>query len=162
MEPETPEVTALLKRIDRLERTVEGLQGELQQSRFTRWAMRRTRGNATRSVEAGEFIVRDAKGQRRAKLGMGADGWVRLRLYDATGERCASLGVAPDGRARLRLYDQAGEPRAGLAVFPDDLGEGLVLKDQTGHPRITISLLDDGSGDVTIRGADGKILWRAP
>lgn len=115
-----------------------------------------------RTVEAEAFVVRDATGIRRAKLGMSADGWVRLRLFDEGGERCVSLGVAPDGHARLRLYDQHGESRAGLAVFPDNAGEGLVLNDQVGNPRLTVSLLDNGAADLRILDASGKVLWKAP
>jgi hypothetical protein len=115
-----------------------------------------------RTVEAEAFVVRDSTGIRRAKLGMSADGWVRLRLFDEEGERCVSLGVAPDGHARLRLYDQHGESRAGLAVFPDNAGEGLVLNDQAGNPRLTVSLLDNGAADLRILDASGKVLWKAP
>lgn len=162
MERETPDVADLLRRIELLEHVVEDLQGKVRRSHARTLKPWRNWLAGARSVEAAEFIVRDPEGQRRAKLGIGSDGWVRLRLYDGSGERCASLGVASDGRVRLRLYDQAGEPRAGLAVFPDDLGEGLVLKDQAGKPCITVSLLDDGSGDLTIRNKDGEVIWKAP
>ena len=162
MAGETPEVTDLLQRIEQLERAVEGLQRDRSRAEATPFASWRKRRTVRQTVEAEEFIVCDSRKNRRAKLGMSRDGWVRLRLYAEGGERCLSLGVPPEGGARLRLYNQGGEPRAGLAVFPDEMGEGLVLNDQAGNPRMTISLIGGGAADLRILDESGEVLWKAP
>jgi hypothetical protein len=152
-----PDVTELLARIERLERTVHELRradrGPLP------WWKRWTKPSM---VEAEQFVIRDSKGVRRAFLGATGDGWACLRLYDEAGNRCASVAVSGEGRAHVRLYDGASTARAGLSVFPEDLGEGLVLRDRAGRPRVTVSLLEDGTGDLNIRDKDGEITWRTP
>jgi len=122
---------------------------------FARWPRRRT-------VEAEEFVVRDPTGRRRAKLGMGKDGGVRLRLFDEDGVSCVSLGATPNEYARLRLYGPHGALRAAVTVFPEDAGVGVVFNDQAGNPRMTFSVLDAGATDVRVLGGDGEILWKAP
>jgi len=142
VQEETTGTTNLPPQVKSPDRVVEDLRSEVpltaplsQPRQRPRWIARWMR---RRTVEAEEFIVRDSTGLRRAKLGMSADGWVRLRLFDEAGGRCATLGVAPDGNVRLRFYDQTGTPRVALRV------------------------LDDGPGDVSILDQDEKIVWQAP
>lgn len=118
------------------------------------------RGQRRQTVEAENFVVRDATGRRRAKFGMSEDGGVRLRLFDENGVCCVSLGVTPKEHARLHLYDQHGALRAGLGVFPEDAGVGAVFHDQAGHPRMTVSVLETGAADVRVLDENGKILWK--
>ena len=118
-----------------------------------RWPRRRT-------VEAEAFVVRDPTGRRRAKLGMGKDGGVRLRLFDEKGVCCVSLGVTPTECARLHLHGPQGALRAAVAVFPEEAGVGVVLNDQAGRPRMTVSVLETGVADVRVLDEDGKILWK--
>jgi hypothetical protein len=120
---------------------------------MARWPRRRI-------LEAEAFIVRDATGMRRAKLGMGKDGGVRLRLFDEKGVCCVSLGVTPTECARLHLHDQQGALRAGLGVFPEDAGVGAVFNDQAGRPRMTVSVLETGAADVRVLDEEGKVLWK--
>ena len=118
------------------------------------------RGPRRQTVEAENFVVRDATGTRRAKFGMSEDGGVRLRLFDEDGVCCVSLGVTPKECARLHLHDRQGGLRAGLGVFPEDAGVGAVFHDQAGHPRVTVSVLDTGAADVRVLDEEGKILWK--
>jgi hypothetical protein len=148
-------------RIERLERTVHELRQELrlgERGHLPWW--KRWRQNDV--LEAEQFVVRDAKGVRRAYLGATADGWACLRMYDEAGNRCASVAVSREGCAHVRLYDGADEPRAALSVFPEGLGEGLVLRDKAGKPRVTVSVVEDGTGDLSIRDDGGRVTWKAP
>lgn len=113
-----------------------------------------------RTVEAGNFVVRDATGRRRAKFGMSQDGGVRLRLFDEDGVCCGSLGVTADECACLHLHDQQGVLRAGLGVFPDAAGVGAVFNDQAGRPRLSVSVLETGTADVRVLDEEGKVLWK--
>lgn len=118
-----------------------------------RWQQRRT-------VEAENFVVRDATGRRRAKFGMSQDGGVRLRLFDGDGVCCGSLGVTPDEYACLHLHDHQGVLRAGVGVFPEDAGVGAVFNDHAGRPRLSVSVLETGAADVRVLDEEGKVLWK--
>jgi len=113
-----------------------------------------------RTVEAENFVVRDAAGRRRAKFGMSQDGGVRLRLFDQDGVCCGSLGVTPQDCACLHLHDRQGVLRAGLGVFPEEAGVGAVFNDQAGHPRLSVSVLGTGAADVRVLDEEGKVLWK--
>lgn len=112
------------------------------------------------TVEAENFVVRDATGRRRAKFGMSQDGGVRLRLFDEDGVCCGSLGVTPDECACLHLHDQQGVLRAGLGVFPQETGVGAVFNDHVGRPRLSVSVLETGAADVRVLDEEGKVLWK--
>ena len=113
-----------------------------------------------RTVEAENFVVRDAAGRRRAKFGMSQDGGVRLRLFDHDGVCCGSLGVTPQDCACLHLHDRQGVLRAGLGVFPEEAGVGAVFNDQAGRPRLSVSVLGTGAADVRVLDEEGKVLWK--
>jgi hypothetical protein len=69
-----------------------------------------------RTVEAEEFILRDADGKVRARLASLPDG-THLDLYDGGGTRRASLGVTATG-VGLAFYDPDGKPQATLGSGP--------------------------------------------
>ncbi len=112
------------------------------------------------TVEAENFVVRDARGRRRAKFGMSQDGGVRLRVFDEDGICCGSFGVTPDECACLHLHDQQGVLRAGLGVFPEEAGVGAVFNDRAGRPRLSVSVLETGMADVRVLDEEGQVLWK--
>ena len=69
-----------------------------------------------RRVEAGGFVLRDLRGQRRAALVTTADGATALSLRDAKGVERISLAVAPDGRPSLTVSDAFSHPRVRIAL----------------------------------------------
>jgi hypothetical protein len=72
--------------------------------------------SAERRVEAGGFVLRDLRGQRRAALVATADGATALTLRDARGAERISLAVSPDGRPSLTLSDASSHPRVRIAL----------------------------------------------
>ncbi len=144
---DSPGETDLMKRIEGLERTVAYLQGKLQ---------REGRGpEASRTVEAEHFIVRDSAGNRRAELGVTAEGrGVGLRLCNQEGKNRVELDIGSDGSPILRLCDQAGKVRAGLGVTADGWAL-LALFDQAETGRAHLSVKPDGSPDLNFRDPTG-------
>lgn len=67
------------------------------------------------TLEAREFVLRDAAGRIGARLDIGPTG-PRLLLFDASGATRTGLAVTGDGPG-LTVYDSNGKPRAGLAVI---------------------------------------------
>jgi len=144
----TLDETDLMERIERLERTVEHLKGALQ---------RATPGlQPSRTLEAEQLVLRDAAGNRRAELGVYAEGRaVGLRLFDQAGQTRSELAVNTDGSPILRLCDQAGKVRGGLGVTPDGWPL-LALFDQAEKSRAHLSVKSDGSPDLNFRDEAGK------
>ena len=69
-----------------------------------------------RTLEAEEFILRDADGKVRARLAPLPNG-THLHLYDDGGIMRASLGITEYG-VGLAFYDRSGEPQATLGSGP--------------------------------------------
>ncbi len=94
-------------------------------------------------VEAKLFVLRDAQGNERAKLGLTNTNSTNLSLYDPSGKERASIFVLPDGTSALAFYDNNGEERAVLAtgllssfhlVGPDGTSAATLLIDGTDRP----------------------------
>jgi hypothetical protein len=124
-----------------------------------------------RTIEANEFVLKDASGRTRAKLGL--EGGPGLVLYDETGKDRAWLSLNPLLGAMLSLYSgngKSGPLRDGLVV---DLNQmGLALFDDGGYEtRIgSTDLVTPRTGEthqtsaasVILFGKDKKILFKAP
>jgi len=91
-----------------------------------------------RTVEAEEFLLRDANGRIRASLSV-FDGDPGLSLIDQAGKLRAGLSLV-DGDPLLNLKDEAGKSRASLSVF--DGTPGLEFRDQAGKPRAKLWAVD--------------------
>jgi hypothetical protein len=139
-------------------------------------------------VEAQEFVVKDAGGVVRARLGASPSA-VSLNLSHEGGR--ASL-VVSGGRgqgAHLAVSDSAGKIKGLLLLSPETVGLYLSSIDATGPPRsprvvfevlnqgtggfafydkngVTRALVgavsDDGSSLMEVRDASGKPAWKAP
>src|SRR6266571_2196808 len=127
------------------------------------------------TLEAAEFVLRDAAGRIGARLDIGPTG-PRLLLFDANGTTRAGLAVTGDGPG-LTVYDSNGKPRAGLAVIGDlpvlnlldpggdtraslglaEDGPGLTLRDASGEPRAWLLVTDEGQG-LELRGPAGPAI----
>ena len=62
----------------------------------------------------------DARGHRRATLGLGADGDPGLAFYDQDQRVRAELNLGPDGEPKLTLRDQRGKEIQKETQPPDD------------------------------------------
>lgn len=94
-------------------------------------------------VEAKLFVLRDAQGKERAKLGVTNTNSTDLSLYDPSGKERISTFVLPDGTSALAFWDDNGKQRASLTsglmsgfhlVGPDGTSAATLLIDGTDRP----------------------------
>lgn len=137
-----------------------------------------------RTVDAEEFVLRDAAGTPRAVLSLKAEGAPTLAFFDPSGKTRAWFGVRGGGSPYLLFADHAGKPRAGLSV-KDDGSPELTFIDLTGNPRALLQVPSDGqaslalydhlgraraglgvsrngSPELRLLDKDGKVVWKAP
>ncbi len=93
MSPETPDLTGLMARLERIGDRLNNV--ELQ-----------VRGLVTsQTVEAGEFVVRDERGVIRARLEM-EQYTPCLTFYDPLGTERLKIGLRTDGSPMLRVEER--------------------------------------------------------
>ncbi len=129
-------------------------------------------GGVAQTVEAHNFLLRDADGLIRAKLTTGEDGSTRFALQDRDGRERAQITLLPDGSPGITLADRDARPRAVLGFLPDqtanlvfaDAGgrprtvlglspgqsSNLVFSDRAGDTRVTVGVSQDGTPDVSV------------
>lgn len=159
----TPEMQALTRRLEELEKQVAHLEA---------LAVERSdadRTEAARTVNAQTFIVTDKNGVRRAELGMSVPAgeteehpW--LGLFDADGNVRACFGVDGGGLPWLEFYDEGqksvlnilvdehgpriglfhGNREPGVHVALSEGGPRISLSDEEGKPAVVISLPKEG------------------
>ena len=115
--------------------------------------MAAVRGPGT--VEAEQFILKDAKGTMRATWTMRADQTPGLCLFDTAGNPRLSLDLAQDGTPGVNLYGPDRALRAAVAVRRDGT-PGLCLADPAGKIRLSLDLGNDGSTGVNLFGEAGR------
>jgi len=182
-------IPVLLQRLDKLERSnrrlkLSGLAVLFGLAVFGLMGQARP----LQTVEAQEFVVKDAGGVVRARLGASPSA-VSLSLSHEGGR--ASL-VVSGGRgqgAHLAITDVAGKIKGLLLLNPETVGLYLSPVDATGppkSPRVVFEVLnqgtggfaffdrngvartlvgavsDDGSSFASIYDASGKQAWKAP
>ena len=153
MAGETPDAANLLKRIEHLERAVEGLRGAVPHIQSD--------PQARRSLEAEEFVVRDSRGKRRAAMGMDSDGSPKLRNFDEDEKVRIALSVLFEGSPTILLYDRAIDVRVALCASVDGLPY-IRLYDQHDRPRAGLDVFPDDSARIRILDRDGEAVWQAP
>jgi len=139
-------------------------------------------------VEAQEFVVKDAGGAVRARLGASPSA-VSLSLSHEGGRANLVVSGARGQGAHLAVSDSTGKVKGLLLLSPETVGLYLSPVDATGPPRSprvvfevlnqgtggfafydkngqTRALLgavsDDGSSLVVVQDASGKPVWKAP
>ena len=139
-------------------------------------------------VEAQQFIVRDAKGDKRGALAVTADGPVlefydsnhtlrlvlsllnnmpNLVMKDASGTGVLALADVPTGPG-LMLYDRNGEPRAQLDVGRE--GPRLYLEDEKGFATTVGNYVSNDpeqsrkltAASVILSNKELGVIWHAP
>ena len=183
-------VTAVLERLERLERSnrrlkVSGLVLLLGLAAVGLMGQARP---ALQTVEAQEFVVKDAGGVVRARLGASQSG-ASLNLSHEGGRANLVVSGGRSQGAHLVVTDSAGRVKSLLLVNPESVGLYLSPVDASGpprSPRVVFEVLnqgtggfafydrngqsraqlgsvsDDGSSQVMVLDASGKPFWKAP
>ncbi|MGH7279447.1 MAG: hypothetical protein ACREJG_12280 [Candidatus Rokuibacteriota bacterium] len=184
---------ALVQRIERLERanrrlTLLALTGVLALAALGVMGQAPVPPAPSRTVEAQEFLVRDAAGIVRARLGAYADG-VSLNLAHEAGRANVLVSAAKGQGASVSLGDVEGRLKALLVLNPASAGLYLSPTDATGPPRssrVVLEVVNRGAGGLgvydpsgrsrtlfgvigdplqpvaALQDPEGKIVWKAP
>ncbi len=106
-----------------------------------------------RTLTAGNFVLVDGRGFKRAELAM-AGGEPVLAFFGPDGKTArASVGINPSGVARARFYSSTGTPQAAIGVTGDGK-PGIALLDRSQHLRGTFDV--SIGGEPTLRLYDDK------
>jgi hypothetical protein len=187
---DTSGVTAVLERLERLERSNRRLKvsGLVVLLGLTAVGLMGQARPALQTVEAQEFVVKDAGGVVRARLGASQSG-ASLNLAHEGGRANLVVSGARSQGAHLVVTDSAGRVKSLLLVNPESVGLYLSPVDASGpprSPRVVFEVLnqgtggfafydrngqsraqlgsvsDDGSSQVMVLDASGKPFWKAP
>ncbi len=90
-------------------------------------------------VEAERFVLRDARGNRRATFDVERDG-PTLRFLDERGSPRFILGVGRHGPA-CRILDEGANPKLVLSAGAE--GAGITIRTQSPDTSVTVALLPD-------------------
>ena len=136
MNPQDPELLAIVERLDRLERQNRRFKLVGATLVFFALSVPLIMGQArtTRVLEANEFVLRDTTGKIRARLGIGV-----------TGMQLPSN--APADLASLELYDPASKPMARLMAATNE-GAFNLGPSSPGMPGIGMSVNSRGATQV--------------
>ena len=166
-----PNVDAVVERLAELEAATRRLERERRRWRIVGTVLTvgvgliATAGAAMneetpKSVEAGEFVLRDKEGRARAALTIRPDGTPGLAFYDEKATTRMSLDLGADGgdddTPGVNIYGREGELRAALTIRPDGT-PGLGFFDKGRNPRLSLDMANDESTGVNIYGPGGVL-----
>jgi hypothetical protein len=159
MTAQTPDLAAVVARLEKVERQNRRLRGAgiavlvlAVAGLLMGQAMPRAR-----KVEAERFLLEDETGKVRAMLMVDKDG-PGLFLYDENGKTRFGASVDKDGSG-LGLLDENGNPRVALVVGTD--GPILTLTDENGKGRTTLAVPKKGP-KLALIDQNGKLIWSRP
>ena len=185
-----PDLTRRLEAVERSNRRLKALAAcvGLALTAVVLMGQARPAAPIAQTVEAQEFVVKDASGVVRARLGTAPTG-ASLNLFHEAGR--ASLVVAANKAqgAHLALADTSGKikglmllseqaigmylspvdatgapksPRAVFEVHTQGPG-GFAVYDRNGHTRALVgAIAEDGTSVAVIQDKDGGVTWKAP
>ena len=138
MNSQTPDMQAVLERLDSLERQNRRLKrvGVLALAFVGALALM---GQASRpkTLEAEQFVIRDHQGRVRAEMGM----------YEP---EAGPRSLSPE----VKLFDERGRSRVALAAYP--LGPSLDFYDDKGNIRVELVHVDGTGPGIEILGPPGR------
>jgi hypothetical protein len=140
MAPEMPELREVVERLEKLERQNRWLKQAaplVALAALCGLLMAQTPGH--RTVEANEFVLKDADGTARGRWSVGAYG-PGFVLLDANGKNRVALDVLDPAGAGLTLSDASGRQRTHLVATVN--GPGLHLTDANGKDRVLVTADD--------------------
>ena len=113
------------------------------------------------TVEAQQFLLRDASGKLRGSMGVLSDGAVGLNLEDSAGRTRVTVDLAANGTPGIDLFDQDGKMRETIALGPaGQPGVGLYGPD--GHLRTALDVPAPKTPGLSFYHDSGKPAWGAP
>jgi hypothetical protein len=183
-------VAALLNRLERLERSNRLLKtcGLMVMVGLAAVGLMGQARPALQTVEAQEFIVKDAGGVVRARLGTSQSG-ASLSLSHEGGRASLAVSGGRGQGAHLAVSDSAGKVKGLLLLSPETVGlylspvdatgpprsarvvfevlsqgtGGFAFYDRNGQPRALLgAIADDGSSLAVVQDPAGKPVWKAP
>jgi hypothetical protein len=113
------------------------------------------------TLEAQQFLLRDATGKLRGAMGVTSDGAVGFNLEDSSGRTRMTLDLAANGSPGLDFFDQDGKMRATVALGPAG-DPGLGLYGEKGHLRTALDIPQSKTPGLAFYDHDGKPSWGAP
>jgi hypothetical protein len=105
-----------------------------------------------KTAEPEKLVLRDAKGNERAWLGMDKDG-PALRFRDEAGKERLWLGVLQNTPG-LVFYDDQGKRRASLSTSKSTVS--LILYDRTEKRQVWLVMSDEAAALHLLGGKDGR------
>ncbi len=112
-------------------------------------------GTIRQSVDAQNFVLRDAHGTIRGMFGLTSEGEPRLLLKDIRGRDRISVALMADGSTGLVLADSAGHSRAVLGLLADETAT-MAFADRNGRTRTVLGLAPDESSTLVFADRLGK------
>ena len=113
-----------------------------------------------RSIEANEFVLKDANGRIRGKWSMNGDSAL-FTLLDSKG--VIRVLLAQDGlldQAALHLRAANGNQRVTFEV--DSKGSPSLFLQSPESNLVYLGQEESGTATLRLFGTDGKVLWKAP
>jgi hypothetical protein len=153
MRPDSPDLAAVVARLERQLRTVKLTLGAVLMAigglLLTAWIA--PQGD---TMTAKQFMILDADGIPRGMFGVLADqASIGMMYTDPAGNTRLEMGVDPNGAPRLALMDELGRVRSEIGMR-DDGSPTIVMTDSSESRRIALSTTNDGAGQMTLFGED--------
>lgn len=161
MSEDTTDVTALRRRLERLERTNRRIAlaaGLLVLAGVAAWSTGAVRA-AGEEIATSKLSLVDKAGGTRAILSVVEGFGPSLVIYGENGKAGAALAFPAEGPT-LAMYDRNGQLRLRLATI-EGTGPSLVLNDGKRRPRAQLSVLGESAGLVLLNDA-GQATWKTP
>jgi hypothetical protein len=114
-----------------------------------------------RVVTASEFVVLDAVGKPRVRIGVNADGQAGFAVYDRDHNPRARIIVDSQGVPSVRLYDTTNKLRLSLEISTDAIPT-IRLMDNGDHARALLGVDAEGEAGLNFYAEDGRLLRELP
>ncbi|MGQ0812178.1 MAG: hypothetical protein ACT4OO_13280 [Nitrospiraceae bacterium] len=111
-------------------------------------------------LTAEQFVLVDANGVPRGRLGGMPDGSVKLTLNDRQLKDRITMGLSPDGSPSLGLFDENERTRTLLAI--NKWVPIFTLTDKQEVNRTTLAVVDDGTPRLRFMDGKGKVVHDFP
>ncbi len=153
MRPESPDLAAVVARLEKQLRTVKLALGAVIMAigglLLTAWIA--PQGD---TMTARQFMILDADGIPRGMFGVLADqASIGMMYTDPAGNTRLEMSVDPSGTPSLALMDELGRVRSQIAMR-DDGSPTIVMTDSSESQRIAMSTSNAGAGQLTLFGND--------
>ena len=151
MRPDSPDLAAVVARLERQLRTVKLALGAVLMTigglALTAWIA--PQGD---TISAKQFMILDADGIPRGLFGVLADqASIGMMYTDPSGNTRLEMGVDPDGKPRLAMMDGRGRVRSEISMR-DDGAPSIVMTDSSESQRIAMTASNFGTGQITLFG----------